>query len=124
MLFDFGIGFWILFFVIFLGCGKMCGWGFRKYRKHHRELEGCCGKEEEDRLSNLESRVKGLDRGGREQLPRPAMFRRGDETAEPEPARLKGRRPSALERLQKDFIEGKLTLDEYERELDRLERIE
>ncbi len=43
---------------------------------------------------------------------------------EGEPARLRQRRRSPLQELQQKFVEGKLTLAEYERELDRLERIE
>ena len=139
---DFGFGFWVLFFVIFLGCGKMCGWGARKYRDHRRELEsGCCGpgarkhsdswlkresghKEDEDQLSNLEARVRRLgDRQrGRDQLIQPASYRGKDSEREPVPARRKA--PSRLQELQQKFVDGRLTLQEYERELDRLERLE
>ncbi|UCC48924.1 MAG: hypothetical protein JSV41_01755 [Gemmatimonadota bacterium] len=128
MPFDFGFGFLILFFVIFLGCGKMCGWGARKYKERQRELES--KRKEEDRLASLESRVRRLDDRvrGRDRLPRPAAFRRGEGTdadaKEAEPARLRQRRRSPLQELQQKFIEGKLTLAEYERELDRLDRIE
>ena len=60
---EIGFGFWILFFVIFFGCGKMCGWGVRKYKDRHNELEA--GSDDSDRrLTDLESRVKKLgDRG-------------------------------------------------------------
>lgn len=123
MLFDFGVGFWILFFVLFFGCGKACGWGARKYKQHQKELEE--QRREDDRLSRLEDRIRRMDRGGRERsLPRPAVHGREGEVAEKEPARLRQKRPSALEQLQKRFIEGQLSLDEYERELDRLERLE
>jgi len=129
MPFDFGFGFLILFFVIFLGCGKMCGWGARKYKERQRELESK-RKGEEDRLASLESRVRQLDDRARrrERLPRPAAFRRGEGTEadakEVEPARLRQRRRTPLQELQQKFVEGKLTLAEYEQELDRLDRIE
>jgi hypothetical protein len=122
--FEFGLGFWILFFVIFFGCGRMCGWGVRKYRDRRRELQS----EPDDsdrRLSELESRVRQLaDRDrDRQGLASPAMSRRG-RGAEPERARLKRRRTSPLQELQRKFVEGRLTLAEYERELDLLERLD
>jgi hypothetical protein len=130
---EIGIGFWILFFVIFVGCGKMLGWGARRHKERHRMLGGCCGREEEeeeeqlqdDRLSKLESRVRGLDRRSRERdrLIRPAMHRR-DEGRQPELARMKEKAPTQLEILQQKFIEGRLSMEEYERELDRLEKLE
>jgi hypothetical protein len=127
---EIGIGFWILFFVIFVGCGRLIGWGARRHKKRHRMLGGCCGPEEEeqlqdDRLSKLESRVRGLDRGSRERdrLVRPAMHRR-DEERQLEPARRQEKAPTQLEILQQKFIEGRLSMDEYERELDRLEKLE
>lgn len=128
MPFDFGFGFLILFFVIFLGCGKMCGWGARKYRERQRDLES--KRKEEDRLTSLEARVRRLDdrARARDRLLRPATFRRAEgkeaEAKEAEPARLRHRRRTPLQELQQKFIEGKLTLAEYERELDRLDRIE
>lgn len=127
---EFGFGFLILFFVIFVGCGRMIGWGARKHRERHRMLDGCCGPEaeeggQEDRLSKLESRVRARERARRDQdrLLRPATFRRGEER-EREPARMKEKTPSQLEILQQKFIEGRLSMEEYERELDRLEKLE
>jgi hypothetical protein len=127
---EFGFGFLILFFVIFVGCGRMIGWGARKHRERHRMLGGCCGPEEEeqqqdDRLSKLESRVRARERARRDQdrLLRPAMFRRGEER-EREPARAKEKAPNQLELLQQKFVEGRLSMEEYERELDRLEKLE
>jgi hypothetical protein len=119
---EFGIGFWILFLVIFFGCGKMCGWGVRKYKHHQRELDA--GSESERRLSELESRVRRLGDRDRahDELVRPALHRPA-EGGTPQPAKLKKRR-SPLEELQQRFIDGRLTLAEYEEELDRLERLE
>ncbi len=121
---DFGIGFWVLFLIIFFGCGKMCGWGVRRYRGRPRELDS--GDDQRDhRLANLESRIRRLgDRDRtRERLTRPATFRHG-EGEEAEHARMRERRTTPLQTLQQKFVEGRLTLTEYERELDRLERIE
>ncbi len=127
---EIGFGFWILFFVIFVGCGKMIGWGARRHKERHRMLGGCCGPADEegqqdDRLSRLESRVRARERGSRDQdrLLRPAMLRRGEER-EREPARMSEKAPTQLELLQQKFIEGRLSMEEYERELDRLEKLE
>lgn len=121
---EIGIGFWILFFVIFVGCGKMIGWGARKHRERHRMLGGCCGPEEEegqdDRLTNLENRVRGRER---DRLIRPAMQRR-DEERQLEPLHRSEKAPTQLEILQQKFIEGRLSVEEYERELDRLDKLE
>ncbi len=98
----------------------MCGWGARKYRERQRELESD-SPPEPDRLSKLESRLRGRNSGT--ELPRPAMHREG-KSAEASPVGLKQRRTSPLQELQKRFVEGRLTLAEYERELDRLDRID
>ena len=108
---EFGFGFWVLFLVIFFGCGRMCGWGVRKYKDRHRELDA--GPDDSDRrLTDLESRVKRLgDRGrARDRLMEPVAHRKTP--------------TSPLETLQKRFVEGRLSMAEYEQELDRLERIE
>jgi len=119
---EIGFSFWILFFVIFFGCGKMCGWGVRKYKDRHSELEA--GPDDSDRrLTDLESRVKKLgDRGrARDWLMEPMAHRNGAERA----TVAQRKKPnSKLEDLQKRFVEGKLSMAEYEQELDRLEKIE
>jgi len=119
---EFGIGFWVLFFVIFFGCGKMCGWGVRKYKDRHREL-GASPDDSDRRLTDLESRVRRLgDRGrARDRLVEPVAHRKGAERAET----FQRKKPSSrLEDLQKRFVEGQLSMAEYEQELDRLEKIE
>jgi hypothetical protein len=121
---EFGFGFLVLFFVIFFGVGRMCGWGRRCRREDKSEL-GPSGKEYERRLSDLESRVKGRlqDRAARDRLVQPMAHRPG-KLQETERPRLAPRRKSKLEELQKKFVDGQLTLSEYEQELDRLERLE
>ncbi|KPK62728.1 MAG: hypothetical protein AMS21_07220 [Gemmatimonas sp. SG8_38_2] len=119
---DFGLGFWVLFFVIFFGCGKMCGWGVRRYKDRLRELDA--GPDDSDRrLTDLEARVKRLgDRGrARDRLLEPMAHRNG---ADREAVAQRRKPNSPLEDLQKRFIEGKLSMAEYEQELDRLEKIE
>ena len=119
---EFGFGFWVLFLVIFFGCGRMCGWGVRKYKDRHRELDA--GPDDSDRrLTDLESRVKRLgDRGrARDWLMEPVAHRNGADKA----AVAQRKKPtSRLEDLQKRFVEGQLSMAEYEQELDRLEKIE
>lgn len=117
---EFGIGFWILFAVIFLGCGRMCGWGVRRYRDRHHQID-TVQDEGERRLSDLESRVKRLGERSRERLMRPTSNRRDEEAVARSPGPKK---KSRLEELQREFVEGRLTLAEYERELDQLEKLE
>jgi hypothetical protein len=117
---DFGFAFWVLFFVVFFGCGRMCGWGARRYRRRRRDLDA--GEPpREDRLSRLESRVRRREEERR--LGSAPMARRRD-GAEHQPVSVKRSRKTPLQELQEKFVEGRLTLSEYERELDRLERIE
>ncbi len=124
-MFDFGFGFWILFFVIFFGCGRMCGWGAKRYRRRDRDLESSPSGESEQ-LSKLESRFKRVrQRGrGRDRLIRPAVLQDHGREEKREPARLKRDRLTPLQQLQKNFVEGRLSLSEYEREVDRLDRLE
>lgn len=118
-MFEFGWMFWILFFAIFFGCGRMCGWRVRRYVEGRRGPDevGCC--EEESLAAGPGSRRAELGAGGM----RDAMYRR-DEEREPEVARLKRSQGTPLQQLQQRFIDGRITLEEYEREIDRLERIE
>ncbi len=118
----FGLGFWVLFFVIFFGCGKMCGWGVRKYKHRHRELDSSLD-DSDRRLTDLESRVKKLGERGKERdwLVEPMAHSNG---AEQEAVARRKKTSSRLEDLQKRFVDGRLSLAEYEQELDRLEKIE
>lgn len=116
---DFGFAFWVLFFVVFFGCGRMCGWGARRYRNRRRFDAGESPRE--DRLAHLESRVRRREEE-RELRPAPTASQR--DGAERQPVPVKGRRKTPLQELQEKFVEGRLTLSEYERELDRLDRIE
>ena len=122
---EFGFGFLVLFFVIFFGVGRMCGWGRSCCRRDSTGDLGPGDKEHERRLSDLESRVKGRVANGaaRDRLVRP-MANRSDQPQAAERPRLAPRRKSRLEELQKQFVEGRLTLSEYEKALDRLERLE
>ena len=121
---EFGFGFLVLFFVIFFGVGRMCGWG-RRCRRHDAGDLAPGDKEHERRLSDLESRVKGRVQSGaaRDRLVQPMAHRPG-KPQEAERARPAPRRKSRLEELQKKFVDGQLTLSEYEQELDRLERLD
>jgi len=85
---EFGFGFLVLFFVIFFGVGRMCGWGRRCRRDDQGEL-GPSDKEYERRLSDLESRVKGRVASGAvsDRLVRP-MANRSDKPQATERARL------------------------------------
>jgi hypothetical protein len=122
---EFGFGFLILFGVIFYGVGRLCGWGRRGCRPCHRGSLDSKESDSDRRLSNLESRVKRLgDRAAaRDRRVTPATYR-GGRAKEAEPVRMKAKRKSALEELQQKFVEGRLSLSEYEQELDRLERID
>jgi hypothetical protein len=117
MMFDLGLGFWILFFVIFLGCGRMCGWGVRRYRRRRDEGEPALSDEEDRRLADLESRIARLTERSRRYPP----SSRREDGAEPAKA---ARRTTPLQELQRKFVEGRLSLEEYERALDRLDRLD
>jgi len=122
---EFGFGFFVLFFVIFFGVGRMCGWGRGRRRDDAGDL-GSGDKEYDRRLSDLESRVKGRMQNGaaRDRLVQPMAHRLGKGQQQKEAARPRPRRKSQLEELQQKFVDGRLTLSEYEQELDRLERLD
>jgi hypothetical protein len=115
---EFGWGFIALFALIFWGCGRMCGWG-RRHKKKHGEVEQMRN-EDDRRLSDLESRVKG--RLGRSR--RPMVDATYDRDSKREPVQVRAKPASPLEDLQQRFIEGRISMEEYEKELDRLEKIE
>ncbi len=102
-MFEFGWLFWVMFFAIFFGCGRMCGWGYRRHLA--------------DRWH------------GDEELPEkkgPTVFVGRvvldvEERARPEPAKLNRPVESPLKALQRDFVDGRISLDEYENRLDSLE---
>ena len=121
-MFELGWVFWVLFIAVFFGCGRMCGWGAKRFADRRRGLENGAMDEEAFHVAGRRSRATlGEDAGGRGLL-REAMHARDDK--EGEPVRLRAQKGSPLEKLQKDFIDGRLTVEEYERELDRLEKIE
>lgn len=122
-MFEFGWMFWVLFFVVFFGCGRMCGWGARRFVDRRRGLEDGGLDEEAYRVSGPRSRAE-LDSGAGSRLARDAMRSTSAGDAMSEPSPLKRPRESPLEKLQRAFVDGRLTVEEYERELDRLERIE
>lgn len=98
----------IIFFALRLSRGARCGWGGHARRR----IEG--------RASGAEGRERG-----------PARLGTGDDLrapqghARPKPARrpakrLPERQESPLEALQRRFVNGAMTVEEYERELDEL----
>lgn len=111
--------FWIMFFVIFFGCGRMCGWGARRYVERRRSHE------DEDELSFMaasNSSAERLKDRADERLVSARVYSRLGAKQKPEPAPLKAR-GTPLEQLQQRFVDGRITLDEYERQLDQLERL-
>jgi len=85
---------WVVFGIFVAGCAGTCGlgwWGYRRWRGFRR----CEGAPERDRLDAAPTS------SGSRSL-RPA-------TAE-----------SHLKALQKQFVDGHLTIEQYERALDRL----
>ena len=119
---EFGLGFWVLFFVIFFGCGRMCGWGRRRHRRRDRSEDIERGVSD-DPLQRLESRVADR-KARRERLMAGRRHEAASRGREPHPVSTRSRRETPLQELQKKFVEGRLTLSEYERELDLLERID
>ena len=107
-MFEFGWAFWVLFFAVFFGCGRMCGWGRRGYYGSRRHLD------EEEREG------RGADRGNAIA----GVAKLDSRTpVEPEPVRLSRPQETPLKALQRDFVDGAITMDEYERRLDAIERL-
>lgn len=105
-MFEFGWVFWVLFFAVFFGCGRMCGWGRRGYYGSRRRLD-----EEEREGDNPGKAIAGV-----------ASLDRAT-PVEPEPVRLSRPQETPLKALQRDFVDGAITMDEYERRLDAIERL-
>ena len=108
-MFEFGWAFWVLFFAVFFGCGRMCGWGRRGYYASRRHLD-----EEEGEGEARGKTIAGV--AGVAKLDRVTPV-------EPEPVRLSRRQETPLKALQRDFVDGAITMDEYERRLDAIERL-
>lgn len=123
MMFEFGWLFWVLFFVIFFGCGRMCGWGARRYLDRGRRFEEG-GSDEETRPIAGSRSTAALGRDSAQPGILGDASLRGDREEGRDRAVLRGRTGSPLQRLQKKFVEGRITLEEYERELDRLDRLD
>ena len=111
--------FWVAFAVLFMSfrasvrCGSGCGTGARRLRGRRDALEegrrarGSSGSHAQPRLAS----------GGEEWLGRTPPRSQ-------EPARPASRRESPLEVLQRRFVSGSMTLEQYEAELDKLDRLD
>ena len=111
--------FWIMFFVIFFGCGRMCGWGARRYVDRRRRHED---EDEVSYMSASDSSAERLKARGDESFLAAGVYGRLGDKQKREPVRLKAR-GTPLQRLQRKFVDGRITLDEYERQVDQLERL-
>ncbi len=111
--------FWIMFFVIFFGCGRMCGWGARRYVKRRRRHED---EDEVSYMSASDSSAERLKARGDESFLAAGGYGRLGDKQKRDPVRLKAR-GTPLEQLQRKFVDGRITLDEYERQVDQLERL-
>lgn len=105
-MFELGWLFWILVAALFFGCGRACGWGGprERHRIDRKREDGLEGREEKPRLDQARA-------------PEPRRAR------DPKPVPVAARQ-SPLKSLQREFVEGRITLEEYERELDALERLD
>ena len=123
-MFEFGWIFWVMFFAIFFGCGRMCGWGARRYvdRRSIDETGKDAGKDAGKYYMSGSGRAEIGD-GASDRHMSDAMNRGGwEEKRATSTVGLS--RDTPLQKLQKKFVEGRLTMEEYERELDHLDRIE
>ena len=119
-MFEFGWMFWVMFFAIFCGCGRLCGWGARRY-VDRRSIDET-GKDEGRYYMSGSGRAEIGD-GASDRLMSDAMNRGAREEMRATSA-VGLSRDTPLQKLQKKFVEGRLTMEEYERELDHLDRIE
>ena len=111
-MFEFGLLFWVAVAFIVLGCGRACGWwrseSYRdRLEKRRRRMEEARGG---TRLPRDRTRLEQAPSDG---MAREAAGRRTRQLAE-----------TPLQALQRKFVQGSITLDEYEQAIDKLKHLD
>ena len=107
---------WMIWMVIafaIMGCSRGCGRAVQGYGRRHRE-----------RMSDRREEMRTVGAGAH-----PQLAEGPPEWATPSARTPRQRAPSRpretpLQALQRRFVEGSLSLEQYESEVDKLERIE
>ncbi len=100
---------WVVIAAVLSGCGRGCGWGVRRYRGlQHGEVD-------EGRVRGPRARRR-LTRGVEENV----VARAREPIEKPAVSRPVG---TPLQALQRKFVNGALTLEQYEAEIDKLEHL-
>ncbi len=102
---------WVMIAAVLSGCGRGCGWGVRR----HRGLQH--GDADEGRVGGPRARRR-LARGVEENMVARARAREPIE----QPA-VSRRVETPLQALQRSFVNGAITLEQYEAEIDKLEHL-
>ncbi len=100
---------WVVIAAVLSGCGRGCGWGVRRYRGlQHGEVD-------EERVRGPRAR-RHLTRGVEENM----VARAREPIGEPAVSRPV---ETPLQTLQRKFVNGAITLEQYEAEIDKLEHL-
>ena len=98
---------WVVIAAVLSSCGRGCGWGVRRYRRLQQ------GDADEGRVRGPRARphlTHGVEENvvasGREPIEEPAVSRPVE---------------TPLQALQRKFVIGAITLEQYEAEIDKLE---
>ena len=100
---------WVVIAAVLSGCGRGCGWGVRRYRGLQR------GDVDEGRVGGPRAR-RHLTRGVEENV----VARARQPIEEPAVSRPV---ETPLQALQRSFVNGTITLEQYEAEIDKLEHL-
>lgn len=101
---------WVVIAAVLMSCGRGCGWGVRRYRSlQHGDTA------DEGRVRGPRARrhlTRGVEENpvarAREPIEKPAVSRPVE---------------TPLQALQRKFVNGAITLEQYEAEIDKLEQL-
>ncbi len=99
---------WVVIAAVLSGCGRGCGWGVRRYRGLQH------GDADEGRVDSPKAR-RHLTRGVEENVARARQPI--EEPAVSRPVE------TPLQALQREFVNGAITMEQYEAEIDKLEHL-
>ncbi len=100
---------WVVIAAVLSSCGGGCGWGVRRYRRLQH------GDADEGRVRGPRARRR-LTRGVEEN----AAARAREPMEEPAVSRPV---ETPLQALQRKFVNGAITLEQYEAEIDKLDQL-
>lgn len=111
-MFEFGLLFWVIVGFIVLGCGRACGWWRSDSYRERLEEKRRRVEEARGRMHAPRDHTR-LQYGPSDAMARDAASRRSREPVE-----------TPLQALQRRFVQGRITLDEYEQAIDKLKHLD